>query len=39
MHHAAGADHVGIQVVAGPGETPMGGFRALAGHMQAAAAG
>jgi probable F420-dependent oxidoreductase len=38
-HHAAGAEHVGIQVVAGPGETPMAGFRALAGQLQAAAAG
>jgi probable F420-dependent oxidoreductase len=38
-HHAAGADHVAIQVVASPGETPMAGFRALAGQLQAAAAG
>jgi hypothetical protein len=29
-HVAAGADHVGIQVIADPGETPMPGFRALA---------
>ncbi len=38
-HHAAGADHVGIQVVASPGETPMVGFRALAGQLRAAAGG
>ncbi|HXB50544.1 MAG TPA: hypothetical protein VNW50_22535 [Streptosporangiaceae bacterium] len=39
MHHAAGADHVGIQVLASPGETPMAGYRARAGQLQAAAAG
>ena len=39
MHHAAGADHVGIQVLASPGETPMAGFRALAGQLRAAAVG
>ena len=36
-HHAAGADHVGIQVIADPGETPMPGFRALAWQLRAAA--
>ncbi len=30
MHHAASADHVGIQVIGKPGETPMAGFRQLA---------
>jgi probable F420-dependent oxidoreductase len=39
MHHAAGADHVGIQVVAGPGETPMAGYRALVRHLRATAVG
>jgi probable F420-dependent oxidoreductase len=29
-HLAAGADHVGIQVLAGPGDDPMPGYRALA---------
>jgi hypothetical protein len=29
MHHAAGADHVGIQVIGEPGETPMAGFRSV----------
>jgi probable F420-dependent oxidoreductase len=29
-HHAASADHVGIQVIGKPGETPMAGFRQLA---------
>ena len=38
-HHVAGADHVAIQVVASPGETPMAGFRALAGQLRAAAEG
>lgn len=36
-HHAAGTDHVGIQVIADPGETPMPGFRALAWQLRAAA--
>lgn len=34
-----GVDHVGIQVVASPGETPMADFRVLAGQLRAAAAG
>jgi hypothetical protein len=38
MHHAAGADHVGIQVIGEPGETPMAGFRQLAEQLSAEAA-
>lgn len=37
-HHAAGADHVGIQVIADPGEAPVAGFRALAEQLRAEAA-
>ena len=36
-HRASGADHVAIQVLASPGETPLAGFRALAGRLHAAA--
>ena len=38
MHHAAGADHVGIQVIGEPGETPIAGFRQLAEQLSAEAA-
>jgi probable F420-dependent oxidoreductase len=37
-HHAAGADHVGIQVIGEPGETPTAGFRQLAVQLSAEAA-
>lgn len=37
-HHAAGADHVGIQVIGEPGETPTAGFRQLAEQLSAEAA-
>jgi ABC-2 type transport system ATP-binding protein len=37
-HHAVGADHVGIQVIGEPGETPTAGFRQLAEQLSAEAA-
>jgi probable F420-dependent oxidoreductase len=37
-HHAAGADHVGIQVIADPGETPLAGLRTLAEQLRTVAA-